>query len=842
MTDSKVDPQSAEPGFSDDVEMGLVPKGGGYELTLTPDLAWLQDPARVYPVEIDPTVTAGITRDTFVQTGISSGQAGSSELKSGTFDGGSTKARSFVKFNLSGLHNKEIISADFSLYEFHSWSCTASQINASRVLDDWDGSVTWSNQPSVGNAFDTKNVAKGFSGSCPAGRITFDATAPMEKWSDYSEPNYGIRVRADNESANNGWKKFRSEDYGGASTDPKLEVTYNSYPTSVSARSPTSGVVSADSTPTFSAKYNDPDPGDAGHVDYQVCANATCSSVILNGSGTGGVQSGQASPWTVPSGSALTYGQTYWWRARGDDGRVQSPWSAIWAYTANSAAPDEPTGLIPNARVVTTLTPTLSAIYDDDDPEDAGFVRFEVYNATTNALVAAGNGTTVDPAGRSTWAVPTGLTDGGLFYWRAWSDDGTLTSTTTENHEMLVAVGGDVYHATIYTGDPASGGEAMAEEWARINTFTARYEDADVINTRGPTSCPPRLVSSLACEEVRSTSVGGGRGLEGFSTYVGSEGDPLLQQVVSILDPVTEDLSALSETGPISQALAAWQTPPPLQGSTYELYTAIDPETGDEASTWIDARTRMPLKAIYTAQGSSMTSYWDYEAARISMSSLPPDFFNVPRPWNTGVEKRVELLGARPVAQVLDSETGGYFSPYSLGATASITAPTGEQVDLCLSDSYVVELTIAPSEQETINEPDPEITPDPASPTETYVRANYVDIESGESCRPGAMEAPTPDLTVTSMRASSSRAAAAGVVIRESALEIEGNPLDQEYARAGTSLTVVDGSALVSYVVPADAVSYAALLEPSNASTSIVVIGEFDKNTLDSVAANLEPQ
>jgi hypothetical protein len=434
MTDARIDPQSAEPAFSEDVAMELVEKGGEYELTVTPNLAWLQDPKRVYPVEIDPTLTKSPSLDTFVQTGITSGQSGSDELKSGTFDSGSTKARSFVKFDLTGLMGKEILSATFSLQEFHSWSCTASQVNASRVEETWGSGVNWANQPTAAPAFDTLNVAKGFSGSCPAGRINFDAQAPVENWTSGNETNYGIRVRANDETANNGWKKFRSEEFdAGTSTDPKLEVTYNSYPTAVTSCSPAANTISTDTTPTVSCVYNDPDAGDVGHVDYQICSNSTCSAVVLSGEGTLGVDPGDPSPWTLSGtgGQILTSGQAYWWRARSDDGRpTKGPWSSTRQYAPNQS-PAVPTDLDPPSALYTELMPTFSATYSDPDGKP-GWVQFKVCEdagCSGGSVVEHLDGSPVGSGSLSAWTVPDETLDGGrTYYWSAQSYDQISTS------------------------------------------------------------------------------------------------------------------------------------------------------------------------------------------------------------------------------------------------------------------------------------------------------------------------------------------------------------------------------------------------------------------------------
>ena len=57
MKDSNVDPGSGDSAVSFDVSMELSSdKGGSSTLTFTADPAWLADPARVYPVYIDPSM------------------------------------------------------------------------------------------------------------------------------------------------------------------------------------------------------------------------------------------------------------------------------------------------------------------------------------------------------------------------------------------------------------------------------------------------------------------------------------------------------------------------------------------------------------------------------------------------------------------------------------------------------------------------------------------------------------------------------------------------------------------------------------------------------------------
>ncbi|MFR9776250.1 hypothetical protein ACL02O_09315, partial [Micromonospora sp. MS34] len=94
MWDAQSDPQSGERVRRATVAKKVgAAKAGRLAVTLTPDQRWLNDPKTVFPVTIDPAVTLKPNYDAFVQTDYSSDQSGATELKLGTYDGGTTKAR-----------------------------------------------------------------------------------------------------------------------------------------------------------------------------------------------------------------------------------------------------------------------------------------------------------------------------------------------------------------------------------------------------------------------------------------------------------------------------------------------------------------------------------------------------------------------------------------------------------------------------------------------------------------------------------------------------------------------------------------------------------------------------
>jgi TGF-beta propeptide len=346
MFDSSGSAESAEPARSDAIDIGLsTSSSGNQSLIVQVDAAWLKDPRRVYPVTIDPSITGrNPSLDTFVQSNISSSQSLATQLSSGTFDSGTTKARTLVKFDLSDIPaGSTIESATLSMWENHSFSCTGSRVDVYRITDSWASGVTWTNKPAfTANPADSKTVAKGYSSSCASGWVDFNVTSPVDYWKNSSATNEGFGIRAFDEVANSGWKKFASAEAG---NPPKLAVTYNTPPGIPTPVSPLDGATTS-KTPILKATYNDQNPGDWGRVDFQIwngndCQNGTCSgSPVVVAEGSGG-NPGTTSTLDVSSlangNSLLSEGATYKWRGRGWDGKVYSGWSSNQSFTITDA-------------------------------------------------------------------------------------------------------------------------------------------------------------------------------------------------------------------------------------------------------------------------------------------------------------------------------------------------------------------------------------------------------------------------------------------------------------------------------------------------------------------------
>jgi RHS repeat-associated protein len=234
--------------------------------------AWFADPARVFPVTIDPVwvgyVTATGALDTWVKTGDTTPHAGHPELRIGTVDSGATTTRSLVRIPLPP-HDDTTVVADayLSLYTSSSQSCTNTGVVVAGLSAPFDSNTVWSNQPgTVGiPAPTTTQTNKGGGASCPAARVAYDVTALAQAWMSGATQNANFRVRANNENANSDRKIFASGE-GDPAQVPRLHLTYNTPPPAPTQSVPDNDSTVITTTPTLTA--NPVTDVDGSDVDY----------------------------------------------------------------------------------------------------------------------------------------------------------------------------------------------------------------------------------------------------------------------------------------------------------------------------------------------------------------------------------------------------------------------------------------------------------------------------------------------------------------------------------------------------------------------------------------------
>ncbi|MBW3669387.1 MAG: hypothetical protein KY443_09275, partial [Actinobacteria bacterium] len=344
MEDADVDPHTDSGAVSHDVRYAVIPWEGGQALEVTVDRAWLDDPARVYPVVVDPTYWLSTTwsDDTYVMSNYVRDNSWDAELKVGTYDGGSHVGISFMHFDVGGLSGKIIDSARFEAWNNHSWSCQARGMGVYRVTQGWDGrTMTGYPGASLGERVAWAAFAMGYEpGGCSDGWAGFDVLGTVRNWTSGAWCMCGLAMKVDpgSETDNYAWKNFASWDAtGGGWATPNIDIYWsepNRAPYTPDSLSPANGHKST-TTPGLSARYSDPD-GNNGRLYFRV---RDSSGAQVTGGWSSYVCSGCGASWGPPS---LAEGVYYWETYAQDDQGATSGWSGTHSFTVDPTAPNPP--------------------------------------------------------------------------------------------------------------------------------------------------------------------------------------------------------------------------------------------------------------------------------------------------------------------------------------------------------------------------------------------------------------------------------------------------------------------------------------------------------------------
>jgi len=215
----------------------------------------------------------------------------------------------------------------------------------------------------------------------------------------------------------------------------------------------------------LTVRFGDSDPADTGTVDFQLCSDAICGSVVASGS-VGSVAAAADATWS-PSG--LGDG-TYYWRASAQDRpRNASAWSATHSVLLDTALPPAPVLGGPADGAYLATMPALGATFADGDAGDTGTIDFQLCaDSACAAIVQTGtsaSGLTVGATG--SWR-PTAA--GGSYYWRAASVD------AAGNVSAWSAIRGFAVDSSP-PSVPSVAGPASGSRVAALTPFTATYAD-----------------------------------------------------------------------------------------------------------------------------------------------------------------------------------------------------------------------------------------------------------------------------------------------------------------------------------------------------------------------------
>jgi hypothetical protein len=236
MTDSDIDPHSGNGATSFGVTYSLVTADGRQAIKMTLDAGWLDSKSRVYPVTVDPSVSDYVTDGTtYVLSPYDNDYSGDSEIKVGTYNGGTNVAESYLDFSsvASKLQNDTVLGARLGLFNTWSYSCSPREVYVYPVTSSWSVTGDKSSGPSTGSAVGRASFATGWvpdgssSSPCPASWEGIDldqsGTNLVNGWTHGTVPDDGLALGASN-SDSYAWKKFASKTP--STGNPFLAITY----------------------------------------------------------------------------------------------------------------------------------------------------------------------------------------------------------------------------------------------------------------------------------------------------------------------------------------------------------------------------------------------------------------------------------------------------------------------------------------------------------------------------------------------------------------------------------------------------------------------------------------
>ncbi|MFJ6569833.1 DNRLRE domain-containing protein [Streptomyces sp. NPDC091292] len=356
MWDATVDPRSGEHTHRAAVGLKVVRKShGSVDLVVTPDAAFLADPATRYPVTVDPSTSSlGNVFDTYVQQGETVDWSNDTELDFGNpgttnANGTPRTARSFISWNTTPIQDALVLDAKLSLWNFHSgntdckaypWEVGAA--GAASTSSRWTAQPAWT----ATKATSTQTTGNAGCATQPDGWISADVTTLTQEWASAKATRGHMGLRAASESVVAQWKRVNSAN--AAKNPPKLVVTYNYRPrtgTKQEAGPPYfsyGGAYMVNTvTPTLRDTFVDAD-GDKVNGTFQIFDSAT-DAQVGNVLVSKFVPSGQVASVTVPAG-VLADGRTYKFRTSPYDGtHYNNGWSAWKTFTVDTKAPSAPT-------------------------------------------------------------------------------------------------------------------------------------------------------------------------------------------------------------------------------------------------------------------------------------------------------------------------------------------------------------------------------------------------------------------------------------------------------------------------------------------------------------------
>ncbi|MDP4146929.1 MAG: DNRLRE domain-containing protein [Bacillota bacterium] len=194
---------------SNNIKLSLEKSGNGYELTISPDKEWLNDPSRQYPITVDPDlftstdvhnikdahVSSGLPTDNFYQ---------SYKLKTG-YASDSGVNYTYISFDLPTLGPADMVTdAELGLGLMND-SGLYNQVNVHKVTEAWTSSgINWAYRSNYNPRIEDYTIVHG----AYEQMFTWDVTNIVKDWYNTGN-NYGLLLKNNNDS---GYCEFFSSD------------------------------------------------------------------------------------------------------------------------------------------------------------------------------------------------------------------------------------------------------------------------------------------------------------------------------------------------------------------------------------------------------------------------------------------------------------------------------------------------------------------------------------------------------------------------------------------------------------------------------------------------------
>jgi len=307
--------------------MDVEQVGGEFLIDLTLDSAWLGDPARQFPVFLDPSIT--VQPDDY--DAVFEGNCPScpsedyGELYIGSDD--QSSYWSGLKFSLASLPSDAfVLDGKLDLWfglnpaciswPGHSSCQTDHVLDVHRMTGSWSvGSTTGSIQ--YGGVLDSYTLPFG----APADWMFWDVTGTVADWAA-GQSNFGFLLKRNPDELNRSGPRSPGRNWPLDPTiRPRLVIDYNRRPGVPTLETPIQGAALDTALPVLRATATDPE-NDPLDYWFQVASDSSFQTIVASSDWIA-----TTNTFTVPPG-ALKDGSTYYWRVKARDGFQESAWSA----------------------------------------------------------------------------------------------------------------------------------------------------------------------------------------------------------------------------------------------------------------------------------------------------------------------------------------------------------------------------------------------------------------------------------------------------------------------------------------------------------------------------------